>query len=208
VNINSKDQQQKSSSKNVKQMQEDEKMCQHIFVVSLQQIRLKTEKPVDCIVKYSYNLFCDYEVTTSPTFTIEPGFEDTRIVAEKGFNEYKISSQTKESYIKMYLNNHPLRIDVFDQVEILGMATVSLNKLVDYESDNFNRTNQNSFTSWLPILSEGKEIGSIYGLFMMEKEALTRCKSCLEIFKTSTFMKHVSHVKNEGCKKEYSISDC
>ena len=204
MNINSKDQQQKSSSKNVKQMQEDEKICQHIFVVSLQQIRLKTEKPVDCIVKYSYNLFCDYEVTTSPTFTIEPGFEDTRIVAEKGFNEYKISSQTKESYIKMYLNNHPLRIDVFDQVEILGMATVSLNKLVDYESDNFNRTNQNSFTSWLPILSEGKEIGSIYGLFMMEKEALTRCKSCLEIFKTSTFMKHVSHVKNEGCKKEYS----
>jgi hypothetical protein len=59
----------------------------------------------------------------------------------------------------MYLNNHHLRIDVFDQFEILGMATVSLNKLVDYKSDNFNRTNQNSFTSWLPILSEGKEIG-------------------------------------------------
>ena len=204
VNINSKDQQQKNSSKNVKQMQEGEKICQHIFVVSLQQIRLKTEKPVDCIVKYSYDLLCDYEVTTSPTFTIEPGSEDTRIVAEKGFNEYKISSQTKESYIKTYLNNHPLRIDVFDQVEILGMATVSLKKLVDYESDNFKRTSQNSFTSWLPILSEGKEIGSIYGLFMMEKEALTRCKSCHEIFKASTFMKHVNHVKNEGCKKEYS----
>ena len=164
MNINSKDHHQKSSSKNVKQMQEVEKICRHIFVVSLHQIRIKTEKTIDCIVKYSYNLFCDYEVTTSPTFTIEPGFEDTRIVAEKRFNEYKISSQTKESYIKMYLNNNPLRIDVFDQVEILGMATVSLNKLVDnrYKSDNFNRTNQNSFTSWLPILSEGKYLWSFY----------------------------------------------
>ena len=75
-------------------MQKGEKICQHIFVVSLQQIRLKTEKPVDCIVKYSYDLLCDYEVTTSHTFTIEPGSEDTRIVAEKGFNEYKIYSQT------------------------------------------------------------------------------------------------------------------
>ena len=207
MNIHSKDQQQESLSKNIKQMKEDEKICQHIFVVSLQQIRIETEKTVDCIVKYSYNLFCDYEVTTLPTFTVEPGFKDTRIVAEQGFNEYNISSQTKDSYIKTYLNDNPFRIEVFDQLEILGMATVSLNGLLDYEDYNFKKTGQKSFKKWIPILSEGKEIGSIQGLFVMVKEALTRCKSCHEVFKTSTFMKHVNHTKNKGCKKEYSTEE-
>ena len=45
-----------------------ESLVEHKFVIILEHIKVKTEKPVDCILKYTYDLISMPEIATSPPF--------------------------------------------------------------------------------------------------------------------------------------------
>ena len=44
----------------------EDSIVEHKFVVSLDEIKMDIDQPVECIIKYEYNLFCSYEVRTQP----------------------------------------------------------------------------------------------------------------------------------------------
>ena len=43
--------------------QMNEKLFQHTFVVSLEQIQLENDRPIHCTIKYSFSLFSDNDPT-------------------------------------------------------------------------------------------------------------------------------------------------
>ena len=102
------------------QVQENETIVQFKFVVSLEQIRLKNDWPVECILKYQYSLFSPKEIDNGPAFTISSDNDENYIIPLlEGFNEFELSPTIHESDVKMYLDNHSLKIQIFDNISIL-----------------------------------------------------------------------------------------
>ena len=179
----------------------EEKLVQHIFVVSLEQIKLNSNKSVEVVIRYNYSLFQENEVTTAPSIVIDPGSESIEIPPEQGFIKFKLKPTTKPSHVRIFLKSNPLVLQVFDQDNLLGKVTVNLGIIYDNESQKLS---QQSFKKFFPVMFENESIGCIEGLFVLETEDLTRCKSCEEIFRTSTILKHVNHRANTDCRKNYN----
>ena len=182
--------------------QDEQKLYQHTFVVSLQQIVLKSDFLINCVVKYNYSLFCSSQVTTAPSFKVAPNSENTDIPPEKGFKEFKLSTEVSAQNVKNFMSHHPLNIEIFDDLKLLGRAKVDLNELL-YEEEP-ERIHQESFRRWITVLFDDQIVGRINGLFVLVAEPWSRCKSCKETFKSSTILKHVNHRANKSCQKNFS----
>ena len=77
----------------------EEKLVQHIFVVSLEQIKLNSNKSVEVVIRYNYSLFQENEVTTAPSLVIDPGSESLEIPPDQGFIKFKLKPTTLGSLL-------------------------------------------------------------------------------------------------------------
>ena len=191
------------SKKMAENKEPEESLIEHIFAIDLAEIKLITDNPIDCTVKYSYKLF---HHQLNPEFTTEPlivtGDKKWQEVSECGFEQYKLSARTKEADIQSCFESNPLEIKVYDKNFLIGTARFDLSKKELMEVGY-------SYTKKEKILSEhldGTEnfVWIIRCKFGLKKENCSGCKSCGLIFKNSVIRKHIS---KGNCKKDYSPSD-
>ena len=53
-------------------LQLDEPVLKFKFIANLKRIQLNSDRAIECIIKYKYKPFCATEVTTAPSFNIDP----------------------------------------------------------------------------------------------------------------------------------------
>ena len=104
-------------------------LLQYTFVVSLEEIHLKTKKQISCIVNYQYNLFCATEVSTGPECIPYDGDQTYTIPAENGFNMFNISPNLNRSDVEIHFKNYPLNLKIFDLNTHIGNCKVNLIQL-------------------------------------------------------------------------------
>ena len=134
----------------------DEQVLKYKFIANLKRIRLTIDKSIDCVIKYKYKPFCGTEVSTAPSFSVEPheGLNEGKDI-KRGYCEYNFSA--KETALKKPLEKHPLHIRIFDEAQHLGTASVNLSKLFTTEA---TRTlDSRSYLVQVPILKKN-EVGS------------------------------------------------
>ena len=183
-----------------------ESKVHHKIVVEFYEIKFDVEKPNECIIRYQYDLFCTFKVSTR-AFPICQ--EDSNYQAiPSGFNcqrQFSVSSKD----LKQHLEQNLLEIQITDQTGTnFGSSKIDLSKIYGPESDKM----------WFglrymvdtPILKacEGKadqRVGMLKCLFVVETEDCVRCKSCNEYFKETTILKHVTHDKT--CGPKFSTND-
>ena len=179
----------------------EDSIVEHKFVVSLNEIKLDIDKPVECIIKYEYNLFCSYEVCTQP-FSLHQEDSNFQAIPQDCRPEQNFFISTPK--IKEHLKSHPLKIRVYDKDILLGNSTMELCKVYSPEADKM----------WFGLRYMGEaaiigsndnEIGRIKFLFVLETQDCIECKYCNEYFKESTIRKHAIH--NKKCNIYYTQED-
>ena len=179
----------------------EDSIVEHKFVVSLNEIKLDIDKPVECIIKYEYNLFCSYEVCTQP-FSLHQEDSNFQAIPQDCRPEQNFFISTPK--IKEHLKSYPLKIRVYDKDILLGNSTMELCKVYSSEADKM----------WFGLRYMGDaaiigsndyEIGRIKFLFVLETQDCIECKYCNEYFKESAIRKHAIH--NKKCNIYYTEED-
>ena len=180
-------------------------LLQYTFVVSLEEIHLKTKKQISCIVNYQYNLFCATEVSTGPECIPYDGDQTYTIPAENGFNMFNISPNLNRSDVEIHFKNYPLNLKVFDLNTHIGNCKINLTQLFDDKAKT-NSKHKRSIKEHFPIsnLECNDIIGTIEGLFALDENECIQCKSCKNVFRIATFLVHVKHKNNANCRAQYS----
>ncbi len=172
-----------------KSFKNDESIQRFKFIANLKKIKLNhSDKGIDCVLKYKYKPFCSTEVSTAPSFFLEP-FKEHEI--KRGYCEYNFSA--KESAVKKPLEKHPLHIGVFDQGQHLGTASVQLAKL--FTSEATRTLDSRSCLIQVPILHRNELgsadiLGSIECLFVLKEMPMTSTlEQTLPVSSSSAFEK-------------------
>ena len=180
-------------------------LMEHKFVVIVESVTLKNEKPTECTIRHSYPLFGNEEFISS-TFSLKSG---TKGDEENGLDlwEHIVMPQDfKEAEVRRFLTDNPFEIQLFTEENYLGNAKIQLSRIYDPTSQ---RRNQQSFKEELEIKSSSDvSIGTMGFFFILVTENCIRCKgkTCKkEILKMSTALKHITQSKS--CKKEYTADD-
>ena len=179
----------------------DDTAVEHKFVVVLDKIKLIVEEPIECSIKYEYDLFCSYEVWTKP-FPVNEGHSDFQEIPLNHRRENQFS--TSNSKLKEYLDSNPLQVEVFNKDTLLGIATIKLGKLYSPDADKMWFGLR--YMAEAPICDlETKEIGNIKMLIILETEDSIKCKYCNDYFKATAIRKHAIH--NKKCNICYTDED-
>ena len=182
----------------------DNPLFEHIFVVSLQKIKIDLDnKSTECRIKYKYSLLSNEEVSTS-VFVID-GNNEFQDIPQSGFNEYILSSKITDSDIKEFLGNNLIELNVFDQELKIGSGSVNLTEIY---SDSAQKWKQKSFLKEVSLLASKytpieKVLGSIECLFVLVPHECIQCK-CEKIYRMSGIQKHINQ---SACKSQYSIEE-
>ena len=182
----------------------DNPLFEHIFVVSLQKIKIDLDnKSTECRIKYKYSLLSNEEVSTS-VFVID-GNNEFQDIPQSGFNEYILSSKTTDD-IREFLDNNLLEFHVFDHETKIGSGSVNLSEI--YSDSSQKMTNQKSFIRNVSLLPSKyspikKVLGAIEGLFVLVSHECIQCK-CEKIYRMSGIQKHINQ---SACKSQYSIEE-
>ena len=179
----------------------EDSIVEHKFVVSLDEIKMDIDQPVECIIKYEYNLFCSYEVRTQP-FSLHQEDSNFQAIPRDCHPQQNFFISTPK--IKDHLESYPLKIRVYDKDVLLGNSTLELCKVYSSEADKM----------WFGLRYMGDaaiigsndyEIGRIKFLFVLETQDCIECKYCNEYFKESAIRKHAIH--NKKCNIYYTEED-
>ena len=182
----------------------DNPLFEHIFVVSLQKIKIDLDnKSIQCRIKYKYSLLSNEEVSTS-VFVID-GNNESQDIPQSGFNEYILSSKTTDD-IREFLDNNLLEFHVFDHETKIGSGSVNLTEI--YSDSAQKMKNQKSFIRDVSLLPSKyspikKVLGAIEGLFVLVSHECIQCK-CEKIYRMSGIQKHINQ---SACKSQYSIEE-
>ena len=179
----------------------EDSIVEHKFVVSLDEIKLDIYKPVECIIKYEYNLFCSYEICTQP-FSLHQENSNFQAIPQDCRPQRNFFISTPK--IEEHLKSHPLKIQVYDKDILLGNSTIELCKVYSSEADKmwFGLRHMGEASI---IGSNDNEIGRIKFLLVLETQDCIECKYCNEYFKESTIRKHAIH--NKKCNIYYTEED-
>ena len=179
----------------------EDSIVEHKFVVSLDEIKLDIYKPVECIIKYEYNLFCSYEICTQP-FSLHQEDSNFQAIPQDCRPQRNFFISTPK--IEEHLKSHPLKIQVYDKDILLGNSTIELCKVYSSEADKmwFGLRHMGEASI---IGSNDNEIGRIKFLLVLETQDCIECKYCNEYFKESTIRKHAIH--NKKCNIYYTEED-
>ena len=195
----------KKKGKDENSLECNEILMEHKFVVIVESITLKNEKPTECTIRHSYPLFGNGEFISS-TFSLEFGSKGDE---ENGLDlwEHIVKPQDfKEADVTRFLTDNLFEIQLFTRENYLGSAKIQLSRIYDPTSQ---RISQKSFKEKLEIKSKNDiSIGTMEFFFVLVTEKCIRCKgrTCKkEILKMSTALKHITQSKN--CKKEYTTDD-
>ena len=174
-------------------------LFEYKLFVCLEEISLQIDKPVDCTIKFQYDLFGPGE-TKYPTFTIAPDEKSHKI---PGHFELTVRRKT-EIEVKKYVEDNILKIQVCDNDEMIGTASVDLSPFFKKEVAVLPFGLQHREKVAIISNKPDKEmnIGYLYCKFILEEEECFTCKACNDNFKLSTILKHLGHPKND-CKKAY-----
>ena len=182
----------------------DNPLFEHIFVVSLQKIKIDLDnKSTECRIKYKYSLLSNEEVSTS-VFVIDDN-DEFQDIPQSGFNEYILSSKTTDD-IREFLDNNLLEFHVFDHETKIGSGSVNLTEI--YSDSAQKMKNQKSFIRNVSLLPSKyspikKVLGAIEGLFVLVSHECIQCK-CEKIYRMSGIQKHINQ---SACKSQYSIEE-
>ena len=183
----------------VEAISHDVSLFEYKFAIDLREISLENTDPIECTIKFNYDLFGPEEVQY-PSFTIPPNTKSQDI---PGHFEFTASRQ-KEEEVKNYFIKNPLKIQVYNKEVLTGTAEIDLSPFFTNENLKMPFGWQYSVKSTVTNdNSDGqKEVGFIEGTFFLEKEECFSCKSCAKKLKLSTIFKHFGHPKND-CEKSY-----
>ena len=182
----------------------DNPLFEHIFVVSLQKIKIDLDnKSTECRIKYKYSLLSNEEVSTA-AFIID-GNNEPQDIPQSGFHEYILSPKITASVIKEFLGNNLIELNVFDQELKIGSGSVNLTEIY---SDSAQKWKQKSFLKEVSLLASKytpieKVLGSIECLFVLVPHECIQCK-CEKIYRMSGIQKHINQ---SACKSQYSIKE-
>ena len=170
---------------------------EHKFVIIIEHINLNTNGPAECTIRHSYPLFGNKQFISS-SFSLESGYNGDDDNVLDLWEHIVAPDFMSETEIKNFLSNNPFEIQLFQEENCLGHATIQLNKLYDPKSE---KKYQKSFKESLDIKSSsGSVMGTMGSFFVLVTEKCTRCKFCKIVKKDSQIMKHISH--SPKCKKD------
>lgn len=179
----------------------EDSIVEHKLILCLNEIKLDIDRPVECIIKYEYNLFCSYEICTQPFFLHQ---EDSNFQAIPGDCCPQRSFFISTPKIKEHLESCPLKIRLYDKDVVLGKSTMELCKVYSSEADKM-WFGLRYMGDTAIIGSNDSEIGRIKFLLVLETQDCIKCKYCNEYFKESVIRKHAIH--NKKCNISYTKED-
>ena len=179
----------------------EEDLIEHIFCLDLEEIKLIHEVPTECTIGYTYELFQTSEFSTLPfKLNCEKKYQE---IPDSSYKQYIISSRTKRSEIKHFLEKNLLIINIFSQGYLFGKATFDLSNLLNGKAENMSFGPR--YRKKERILSgQQKDVVGIMKInAVLRHEEYTRCKVCNDVFVNSSIRRHLWG----PCKNGYTLDD-
>ena len=178
-------------------------LVEHKFVIILNGIQLETAEAIQCSINYKYPLFSKDEQIIVDIITIPPNnTEYLEFPKGSAYIEHVVPWSTKESDVKLSLEENHLIFKILDKNIQIGTASANLSRL---KTNNAEKTTYGfRYCVERPILNtQYKAIGKLDFIFVLEIENFTRCRSesCQVVKRNSSIIKHV--VKSK-CRKSYT----
>ena len=184
-------------------------LVESTLVVSLQKVLLNIEKPIDCVLKYSFNHLGDSQKISTQPFSVSPGNTQDVPASQDSCHAFLFPSTKTKEEVQKCLEDTILQIEVFDNLVHFGTDKIDLSRLYCDEAQKMlaagKRPDAVFFKDDFQILSTDTfknevTIGTLECLTALEEEPCTCCK-CGTVFKNKSLQKHISA---SDCKKAFS----
>jgi hypothetical protein len=184
-------------------------LVESTLVVSLQKVLLNIGKPIDCVLKYSFNHLGDSQKISTQPFSVIPGNTQNVPASQDSCHAFLFPSTKTKEEVQKCLEDTILQIELFDNLVHLGNAKIDLSRLYCDEAQKMlaagKRPDAVFFKDDFQILSTDTfknevTIGTLECLTALEEEPCTCCK-CGRVFKNKSLQKHISA---SDCKKAFS----